>query len=156
MKIFKDKRSTSIVNLLIAIVITLTVNFSYLLSMMVEQREAAEQQATQEQEDQRRPEISGVLHISRDGYGYVVLSDSTSSRQLYNYIEEVRRERAKEARERAANAPQQNNRPAIENPPIGPTSAVAPALSPAPTPVVARLDREMANAYTPKPQYDSI
>ena len=156
MKIFKDKRSTSIVNLLIAIVITLTVNFSYLLSMMVEQREAAEQQATQEQENQRRPEISGVLHISRDGYGYVVLSDSTSSRQLYNYIEEVRRERAKEARERAANAPQQNNRPANENPPIGPTPAVAPALSPAPTPVVARLDREMANAYTHKPQYDSI
>ena len=38
MKILNNKRSTWILNLLIAIVITLTVNFSYLLSMMVEQR----------------------------------------------------------------------------------------------------------------------
>ena len=155
MKILKDKRSTSIVNLLIAIVITLTVNFSYLLSMMVEQREAAAQQTTQEQETQRHPEISGVLHISPDGYGYVVLSDSVSSHQLYTYIEEVRRERANNARERAGNTPQPN-RGSIENPVMRSAPAATPSLSPAPVPVVARLDKEMANAHSHRLKYDSI
>ena len=37
----KNLRSTAIVNLLIALALTLIVNFSYLLSMMVEQRESS-------------------------------------------------------------------------------------------------------------------
>ena len=87
MKLLKYKRSTSVLNLLSAIVITLTVNFSYLLSMMVEQREAGEQRTEQEQESQRKPEIDGVLHISRDGYGYVITSDSIAIQRFIDDIE---------------------------------------------------------------------
>lgn len=80
-------------NLLIAIVITITVNFSYLLSMMVEQREAGEQRTSQEQELQRKPEIDGVLRISRDGYGYVIVSDSVAIHRFFAEIEKIARER---------------------------------------------------------------
>ena len=80
-------------NLLIAIVITITVNFSYLLSMMVEQREAGEQRTSQEQELQRKPEIDGVLRISRDGYGYVLVSDSVAIHRFFAEIEKIARER---------------------------------------------------------------
>ncbi len=74
----KHTRSTGILNLLIAIVITLTVNFSYLLSMMVEQRENNDQRRQNEHSEFRKPEREGVLHLSRDGYGYL-LSESTPS-----------------------------------------------------------------------------
>lgn len=68
---FKFRRSTVIVNVMIAIVITLTVNFSYLIAMIVDQRESNEQQQ-REQTERRKPECIGVLHISRDGYGYLI------------------------------------------------------------------------------------
>ena len=64
----KPRRSTAIVNVMIAIVITLTVNFSYLIAMIVDQRESNEQQQ-REQTERRKPECLGILHISRDGYG---------------------------------------------------------------------------------------
>ena len=120
MKLLKYKRSTSVLNLLIAIVITLTVNFSYLLSMMVEQREAGEQRTEQEQESQRKPEIDGVLHISRDGYGYVITSDSIAIQRFIKDIErrkdslQARANQIPPARQgqtpppRPANAPRQN------------------------------------------------
>ena len=66
------RRSTAVVNVMIAIVITLTVNFSYLISMIVEQREGSEQQQLREQTERRKPECNGILHISRDGYGYLI------------------------------------------------------------------------------------
>ena len=66
------RRSTTVVNVMIAIVITLTVNFSYLISMIVEQREGSEQQQMREQTERRKPECNGILHISRDGYGYLL------------------------------------------------------------------------------------
>ena len=66
------RRSTAVVNVMIAIVITLTVNFSYLISMIVEQREGSEQQQMREQTERRKPECNGILHISRDGYGYLI------------------------------------------------------------------------------------
>jgi len=72
----KHTRSTGILNLLIAIVITLTVNFSYLLSMTVEKRENNNQRDRHEQAEYRKRE--GVLHLSRDGYGYL-LSVSAAS-----------------------------------------------------------------------------
>ena len=74
----KHTRSTGILNLLIAIVITLTVNFSYLLSMMVEQRENNDQRNKNEHAEFRKPEREGVLRLSRDGYGYM-LSESAPS-----------------------------------------------------------------------------
>ncbi len=83
-------------NLLIAIVITITVNFSYLLSMMVEQREAGEQRTLQEQESQRKPEIDGVLRISRDGYGYVLISDSVAIQRFLAEIEKIEQESSRQ------------------------------------------------------------
>lgn len=68
---FSPRRSTAIVNVMIAIVITLTVNFSYLIAMIVDQRESTEQQQ-REQTERRKPECNGILHISRDGYGYLI------------------------------------------------------------------------------------
>lgn len=68
----KHKRSTGVLNLLIAIAITLIVNFSYLLSMMVERRENNDQRGKTEQPEIRKPERSGTLRLSRDGYGYLL------------------------------------------------------------------------------------
>ena len=73
----KPRRSTAIVNVMIAIVITLTVNFSYLIAMIVDQRESNEQQQ-REQTERRKPECHGILHISRDGYGYLLSQTSFS------------------------------------------------------------------------------
>lgn len=70
---FKLKQSAAALNILIALVVTLVVNFSYLLSVMVERREATEQQKLRNERPlfikQHR---KGQLHISRDGYGYIV------------------------------------------------------------------------------------
>ncbi len=68
----KHKRSTGVLNLLIAIAITLMVNFSYLLSMMVERRENNDQRGKTEQPEFRKPERSGTLRLSCDGYGYLL------------------------------------------------------------------------------------
>ena len=68
---FSPRRSTAVVNVMIAIVITMTVNFSYLISMIVEQRESNGQEL-REQIERRKPECNGILSISRDGYGYLI------------------------------------------------------------------------------------
>ena len=73
----EPRRSTAIVNVMIAIVITLTVNFSYLIAMIVDQRESNEQ-LQREQTERRKPECLGILHISRDGYGYLLSQTSFS------------------------------------------------------------------------------
>ena len=75
---FSPRRSTAIVNVMIAIVITLTVNFSYLIAMIVDERENNEQQQQREQVERRKPKCSGILHISRDGYGYLISQSSFS------------------------------------------------------------------------------
>ena len=138
MKLLKYKRSTSVLNLLIAIVITLTVNFSYLLSMMVEQREAGEQRTEQEQESQRKPEIDGVLHISRDGYGYVITSDSIAIQRFIKDIE--RRKDSLQARANQAPPSRQGQTP----PP-----------RPANTPRQNAIER-IADSSSPNIGYDSI
>lgn len=69
MKILKRPRSTAVVNLLIALVMTLTVNFSYLLSLMAEQRESS---AHRQEQRIQKPEHEGILRLSEDGYGYVI------------------------------------------------------------------------------------
>ena len=73
---FSPKRSTAAVNIMIAIVITLTVNFSYLIAMIVDERENEQQQ--REQTIHRKPESLGILHLSRDGYGYLINQSSFS------------------------------------------------------------------------------
>ena len=72
MNVLKFKRSNLVINILIASVISLTINFSYLLSMIVAERESNDQRQRIEQEMMERPECSGVLHLSPDGYGYIV------------------------------------------------------------------------------------
>ena len=85
MNLLKRRHSSLVPNILIAIVITLIVNFSYLLSIIVEQREVSSvpqpsqpaqqaQQYQQMQEEMRRtrPKVRGVLDLSQDGYGYVL------------------------------------------------------------------------------------
>ena len=74
---FSPRRSTVIVNVMIAIVITLTVNFSYVIAMIVDQRENNEQQQ-REQTERRKPECVGILNISRDGYGYLISQSNFS------------------------------------------------------------------------------
>ena len=75
MKLLKHTQSTAVVNLLIATVLTLTVNFSYLLALMVEKRESPVQQ--QELRIQK-PEHEGILRLSVDGYGYVMCQRAIS------------------------------------------------------------------------------
>ena len=71
MNVLKHKRSNLIINIMIAIVIALTVNFSYLLSMIVAERETTDQRQRTEQDMAPRPEAQGILHLYHDGYGYL-------------------------------------------------------------------------------------
>ena len=62
---FKLKQSATVLNILIALVVTLVVNFSYLLSVMVEQRETSEQQKLRNEPPFFvKPHRKGVLRIS--------------------------------------------------------------------------------------------
>ena len=141
MKILNSKRSTWILNLLIAIVITLTVNFSYLLSMMVEQREANEQQATIAEEVKAKPEINGVLHLSRDGYGYVVTTDTLIVKQML-------KERRAERLARAGSNTSQQARPPM---PMG-----GPNVAGSGNTLPQRLDGGLVVPPPTRPSYDSI
>lgn len=82
MNMLKRKRSTAVVNILIAIVITLAVNFSYILVMIAEQRETSSNtnaaHSQQPHQHKQRPEIEGILHLSRDGYGYIIVEHNIS------------------------------------------------------------------------------
>ncbi len=82
MNMLRRKRSTTVINILIAIVITLAVNFSYILVMIAEQREnsssTTSNQPQQLQQPQQQPEAEGVLHLSRDGYGYIIVENNIS------------------------------------------------------------------------------
>ena len=74
MNLLRKRHSSLVLNILIAIVITLTVNFSYLLSIIVDQRETTggPQQEPEVVVVQARPEVRGELHLSKDGYGYIL------------------------------------------------------------------------------------
>ncbi|MBR4995030.1 MAG: histidine kinase [Alistipes sp.] len=79
MNMLRHKRSTTVINTLIAIVITLAVNFSYILVMIAEQRESSSSTNISSQ-PMSRPhiEIEGVLHLSPDGYGYIISEQVTT------------------------------------------------------------------------------
>ena len=77
MNVLKHKRSNLAINILIAIVIALTVNFSYLLSMIVAERETTDQRQRMEMDMAPRPEAEGILHLSHDGYGYIIVNPDT-------------------------------------------------------------------------------
>lgn len=94
MNVLKHKRSNLAINILIAIVIALTVNFSYLLSMIVAERETTDQRQRMEQDMTPRPEAEGVLNLSHDGFGYLivnqVLSDTPQEDSIYVSNRKVR------------------------------------------------------------------
>lgn len=94
MNLLKHKRSNLVINIMIAIVIALTVNFSYLLSMIVAERETTDQRQRTEQDMAPRPEAQGILHLSHDGYGYLIvddiLSDSLDEDSIYVANRKVR------------------------------------------------------------------
>jgi hypothetical protein len=73
---FARKYNTVVINILLAVVVCLVINFSYLLAIREqEQREsAAAQQRLLDIEN--GPSITGTLHISLDGYGYIIVTDS--------------------------------------------------------------------------------
>ncbi len=92
------RRSTYIANTLAAIVLTLIVNFSYLISMIVDQRERDRDMQRQEQQERERykPQFLGRLHLSPDGYGYLV---AESDDALILPSEEIIREMLEQERE---------------------------------------------------------
>lgn len=72
------RHSTVVANILAAIVLTIIVNFSYLISMIVDERERDREMHRQEEQEERerfRPQFLGKLHISPDGYGYLIAED---------------------------------------------------------------------------------
>ena len=75
---FNIRRSTYVANTLAAIVLTLIVNFSYIISMIVDERERDREMQRQERHEEReryRPQFLGTLHLSSDGYGYLIAED---------------------------------------------------------------------------------
>ena len=92
------RRSTYVANTLAAIVLTLIINFSYLISMIVDQRERDRDMQRQEQQERERykPQFLGRLHLSPDGYGYLV---AESDEALILPSEEIIREMLEQERE---------------------------------------------------------
>ncbi len=69
---FPKKYNTLIINALLAVVVCLVTNFSYLLA--VREQDRREYQATQWlREIESMPTKTGVLRVHRDGYGYVLV-----------------------------------------------------------------------------------
>ncbi len=72
---FPKKYNTITINALLAIVVCLVVNFSYLLAIREQERRGSEaSQWLREIENQ--PSVTGTLHVAKDGYGYIVAIDS--------------------------------------------------------------------------------
>ncbi len=74
------KYNTIIINVLLAAVVCLVINFSYLLAVRAqERRDFEETQRRQERlrELENHPSVTGVLHIAKDGYGHIIMRDST-------------------------------------------------------------------------------
>lgn len=76
---FTKKYNTIIINILLAAVVCLVINFSYLLALREqERRDAAATERMQQwrREIENRPSTTGTLHVSRDGYGYIITTET--------------------------------------------------------------------------------
>jgi len=71
-----SKYKITIVNLLIAIAISMVVNFSYLLSILMQESRDNHSNPAGDELVTR----SGYLSVAPDGYGYIVSTDSTASK----------------------------------------------------------------------------
>ena len=96
------RHSTVVANILAAIVLTIIVNFSYLISMIVDQRERDRDMQQQEQQERERykPRFLGRLHVSPDGYGYLI---AESDEALILPPEEIIREMLEQQLDNEAN-----------------------------------------------------
>lgn len=72
-----SKYKIMIINLLIAVAISMVVNFSYILSMLME--ESRERDNHRIASDEQLPMREGVLVTHPDGYGYIVSADTADS-----------------------------------------------------------------------------
>jgi hypothetical protein len=73
------KYNTVVINILLAGVVCLVINFSYLLSLREQERrdsEASERFQQWQREIENLPSFVGTLHLSHDGYGYIIVADS--------------------------------------------------------------------------------
>lgn len=76
---FPKKYNTVIINILLAVVACLVTNFSYLLAVREQERrdyEATQRMQQWQEEIENRPSLTGVLRVSKDGYGYILTPDS--------------------------------------------------------------------------------
>ena len=71
-----SKYKIMIVNLLIAVAISMVVNFSYILSMLMQ--ESRDRDSHRIASDEQLPTREGVLVIAPDGYGYIVSADTSA------------------------------------------------------------------------------
>ncbi len=72
------KHSDIVLNLLVAVAISLVVNFSYLILLLVDQRTDPPHLATERVERVDTRSEEGILHVSPDGHGYMVYPDGDS------------------------------------------------------------------------------
>lgn len=84
----RRKYSDGMLNLLVALVISLVVNFSYLLLLIVDQRSESQPQTSHEAFVER--DGTGRLAVSPDGHGYIVYAESDS---VYVPMSRIRRMR---------------------------------------------------------------
>ena len=72
----QSKYSDLMLNLLVALAISLVVNFSYVLLLIVEQKGEGQPRPARASVVTRSEE--GVLHVSPDGHGYIVYGNRDS------------------------------------------------------------------------------
>lgn len=81
-----SKYADILLNLLVALAVSLVVNFSYMLLLLVDQRSESQSRAQRERVIERSEE--GVLSVSPDGHGYIVYPNGDS---VYVLMQHIRR-----------------------------------------------------------------
>lgn len=79
MTIFGKHHNQIGLHLLVAVALSLVINFSYLLMPLITQRGDVDARSRRQAENARLIESEGTLHISNDMYGYIVYDDTADS-----------------------------------------------------------------------------
>ncbi|MDE6861469.1 MAG: hypothetical protein K2J31_01830, partial [Alistipes sp.] len=79
MTIFGKQNNPIGIHLLVAVALSLVINFSYLLMPLITQRGDVDARSRRETDDSRLIDREGILHISRDMHGYIVYDDTADS-----------------------------------------------------------------------------
>lgn len=66
-------------HLLVAVALSLVINFSYLLMPLITQRGDVDARSRKETENTRLIDREGILHVSKDIHGYIVYEDTADS-----------------------------------------------------------------------------